>query len=221
MPAVVKLFQILRIRTLRSLLFLTLSAEVAAPPATQTSAEEKRDALALCFILARLLALRDVGAYARRPGHVDLALGKVAFLVVKCGEIFQFLRMRIPNSLRFLTRSAELAAPPTIPRSPEERDALASFFILARLLARGNVGAFARRPGQVDLALGKVAFLLVKYGKIFHSLRMSLGSSRFLTPTAEVAAPSAAVERDALAVWFILARLDARADVGAFARRPA
>jgi len=125
--------------------------------------------------------------------------------------------MRTPNSLRFLTPTAEVAAPPL----PEERDALTGWFILARLLALRDVGAFARRPGQVDLALGPVAFLMVKSGKIFHSLRMSLGRSRFLTPTAEVTAPPAhLVERDALTGCFILARLLACGDVSAFARRP-
>jgi len=74
------------------------------------------------------------------------------------GQIFHSLRMRILNSLRFLTPTAEVAAPQPV---PEERDALTGWCILARLLARREVGAFARRPGQVDLALVSVAFLLV------------------------------------------------------------
>jgi len=205
-----KLFlQSLRMCIVYRLRFLTRRIEVAAPKAAV-----ERDALARSFILARLLARREGGAFARRPGQVDLALVQVAFLLVKVkGTIFQSLRMCI-GSLRFLTPSGEVAAPKAV----VERDALARWFILARLLALREGGAFARRPVQVDLALLHVAFLLVK-AIIFQSLRMCIGRRRFLTPSVEVAAPPVTVERDAMTGWFILARLLALRDGGAFARR--
>ena len=40
---------------------------------------KKRDAPALCFIFARLLARREVGDFARRLSQVDLARTGVAF----------------------------------------------------------------------------------------------------------------------------------------------
>ena len=123
-----------RIRFVCNLPVLTASAEVAAPPAP-----EERDALALCFILARLLARREVGFVARRLTQVDLALIRVAFLVVK-EIIFQILRNPIIDRLPFLTFSAEVAAPSV----GVERDALAHCCIIARLLARSVVGDLAR-----------------------------------------------------------------------------
>ena len=50
------------------------SAEVTAP-----STVEKRDALAPCVILTRLLACREVGDFARRLATVDLASARVTF----------------------------------------------------------------------------------------------------------------------------------------------
>jgi hypothetical protein len=53
------IFQLQRIRLVCSLPVLTASAEVAAEPAP-----EERDALALCFIITRLLARREVALLA-------------------------------------------------------------------------------------------------------------------------------------------------------------
>ena len=57
---------------LRNPRFRTSSAEVAAPTAI-----EERDALAPCVILARLLARREVGHFARRLAAVDLPSARV------------------------------------------------------------------------------------------------------------------------------------------------
>jgi hypothetical protein len=129
-------------------------------------------------------------------------MGRVAFLAVEV-YIFQILRNRIVDSLPFLTLSAEASAPPL----GVERDALARGYIHARLLTRCIVGdlAFVHH----FLALRHVAFLVVPATagagggslEVFQSLRMRIvGSPRFLTLCAEVAAPPTGVERDALAV---------------------
>ena len=46
---------------------------------TAPTAIEKRDALAPCVILTRLLARREVGDFARRLAAVDLTSTRVAF----------------------------------------------------------------------------------------------------------------------------------------------
>ena len=76
--------------------------------------------------------------------------------------------------------------------------------MLARLLARLEIGDLAGRLAQVVLALVRIALFAVNPPrgggscKIFQSLRMCIvGRLRFLTPCAEVAAPPVGVERDA------------------------
>ena len=56
--------------------------------------------------------------------------------------------------LRFRATSVEVAAPTAI----EKRDAHAPCVILTRLLARREVGDFARRLATVDLTSARVAF---------------------------------------------------------------
>jgi hypothetical protein len=127
--------------------------------------------------------------------------------------------MRIVGTSRFLATCAEVTAPP----AGVERDALAVSCILARLLARREVGDLARRLAQVELALGHVALVPVKVGWggsciFFHSLGVRIvGRLLFVTRCAEVAAPPGLPERDALARYFILARLLARLVVFDFA----
>ena len=124
-------------------------------------------------------------------------------------------RIRFVRNLPVLTASAEVAAPP----APEERNALALWCILARLLARREVGAVARRLAQVLLAFGRVAFLFAEE-IVFQILCNRIEDSLpFLTPSAEVAAPPMGVERDALARCCIHARLLTRRVVGDLARR--
>ena len=65
-----------RNRFTRNLRFRTTTAEVAAPTAI-----EKRDALAPCLILARLLARREVGDLSRRLGVVALTSARVTLHV--------------------------------------------------------------------------------------------------------------------------------------------
>ena len=60
----------------RRLRFRATSVEVAAPTAI-----EKRDALAPCLILARLLARREVGDLSRRLGAVALTSARVTLHV--------------------------------------------------------------------------------------------------------------------------------------------
>ena len=138
---------------------LTPCAEVATPPIGV-----ERDALTLCVVHARLLARREVGFVARRLAQPVLTLGHITLLAVKVVLLgggscknFQPHRMCNVDSLRFLTTCAEVTAPPVL----VVRDALAHRFILALLLACRDVGGFARRLAQVDLALAHVAFLLV------------------------------------------------------------
>ena len=64
--------------------------------------------------------------------------------------IFHSYRNRIEYRLRFLTIGAVVLAHLGVVMV---RDALAPYFILARLLARREVGGFSQRLGVVDLAL--------------------------------------------------------------------
>jgi hypothetical protein len=199
------IFQILRNRIGGGLPFGTVSAKVAAPPVVV-----ERDALAHDVILARLLARRVVSYDAGRRVYVNLALGHVAFLVLRVGrfggsfEIFQFFRMRVGDISPFRTLSAEVAAKIIV---TVERDALALRVIIARLLARGEVGGFFRRPCNPDLSLSHVALLAVEVVlggrgscERFQPLRMRLrGILPVGTVSAEVAAPPVIEERDTLA----------------------
>ena len=63
-------------------------------------------------------------------------------------------RNRFTRNLRFRTTTAEVAAPTAI----EKRDAHAPCVIFTRLLARREVGDFARRLATVDLTSARVAF---------------------------------------------------------------
>ena len=66
-------------------------------------------------------------------------------------------RNSFTRRLRFRATSVEVAAPTTI----EKRDAHAPCVILTRLLARREVGDFARRLATVDLTSARVAFGVV------------------------------------------------------------
>jgi len=202
-----------------------LSAEVTAPPVVVV-----RDALAVLAVLARLLARCVVLRIIRRRVVVLLAFSHVAFLVLPIDrfggsyEIFQFLRMRVGDIPPVLTLCAEVAA--IFVRV--ERDALAYCVILARLLARREVGDKGRRFANPFLAFGNVALLAVSLGlgdggscEIFQFLRMRVGDRPgFLTLSAEVAAPPVTVVRDTLASCCIHARLLARREGACLARRP-
>jgi len=199
------IFQILRNRIGDFLPFRTVSAEVAAPPVVV-----ERDALAHDVIIARLLARGIVGCDAGRCVYVNLALGHVAFLVLRVGrfggsfEIFQFFRLRVGDISPFRTLSAEVAAKLVV---TVERDALALCVIIARLLARREVGGFLRRPCNPFLSLSHVALLAVEAViggcgscKRFQSLRVRVrGILPVRTVSAEVAAPPVTVECDTLA----------------------
>ena len=63
-------------------------------------------------------------------------------------------RNSFTRRLRFRATSVEVAAPTAI----EKRDAHATCVIFTRLLARREVGDFARRLATVDLTSARVAF---------------------------------------------------------------
>ena len=95
---------------------------------------------------------------------MDLAFAHVAFLVV-IQVIFHSYRNRIEYRLRFLTIGAVVLAHLGV---VVVRDALAPYFILARLLARREVGGFPRRLGVVPVDYVLVDAFLVAFDAIRH-----------------------------------------------------
>ena len=91
-------------RILAKFRFVTRSAEVAAPPSGV-----KSDAVTCWYSLARLHARREGVRHARGLLHVDLALGRVAFLVVGV-IVLQSQRNRTRMRLPVLTLSTEVLA---------------------------------------------------------------------------------------------------------------
>jgi hypothetical protein len=223
--AVRGLWHRLRNRILHGLPFFAVSGKLAAP-----SVVVVRDGLAELVISATLLARGIVVDHARVLVQDELALLRVAFLVVRVAvwggslEIFQFFRMRVVDLLPFQTLCAEVAAVLVV---TVVRDALARLVNIARRLARRIVFGMARRLANPVLALVHVALLAVKFvlgvgGSciIFQFLCMRVGDRlRFRTIGAEVAAPPVNVERDTLAVWCLHARSLARPETVHSVRR--
>ena len=88
------------------------------------------------------------------------------FLCVRACVRGGLTSMRILGRLRFFTPSAEVAAPP----APEERDAVACWYTLARFHAGLEGVGYLRRLVHVHLAFGRIAFLAVG-GVIFQPHR--------------------------------------------------
>jgi len=187
---------------------------VAAEPA-----HEERNAVAIWFLCARLLARTYVGFVARRSVIVDLAFGHVAFLVIEI-IIFDILPDRTFDRPPVCTLSHEEAAPPF----GVVCHALTPDSIIASLRALIEVAVFARTIFQIDLVVAHVAFLsrirvactpsfacVLLFLDIFNFFRVRITHGFCLLALGgKVAARPVVVVRNAHTRFLVLARLLAR-----------